>query len=97
MKEKILVLIIVFVTIVSFYALASSVTVIDKDNVIVTNDFGTSSQYTIEQINAIVKRDRVKVSLDQQSLLSDQETYGLWMDVQNQALNAVNSYQSNND
>lgn len=91
MKELLIGILFLGLTVGTLYA--SSVTAIDKNNVIVTNDAGTNAYFSMQQLNSTVSRAMTKASLDQQALVYDQEVALSWMQVYNQAVNAVNSIQ----
>lgn len=76
-------------------AYASSVSVIDANNVYVTNDGNTTVAYSLNSINSQVIQSNRSYIQDQQKLLSDQEIYITWAQVQQMALAAEKSNQVN--
>lgn len=94
MKKLILVLTILILTIAG-HVLASTVTAIDGQNFLVTNDYGVSANYSGALINSYVISTQQTMQRDQQTLVADSETYAIWLGVQQSATNAENSFQAN--
>lgn len=96
MREKLLLLTVVFVTFITLASYASSVKTKDGITFDITNDAGTTWQMTKPQILQKIQDYGKMTSQDAVQYGADQETYITWLQVEQMAQNAAINYQSNN-
>ena len=73
---------------------ASTVTMVDSNDFLVTDDLNRSQEYSMSQINSYVAQAQSQLTTIGKQAQTADETYASWYGVQQQALNEISNNQS---